>query len=146
MIDNTEDDETYNDSCSPSLTEGYYTKERIHIFPLNLNIKQLPNVKNILGDDIETMLVCNLLAKGKVSYSRDNSVTIPKKYNKYSYSNYRILKAVDRLVNKGYVYSHISEYKYNADYEEIEQSYIQATPLLKATFDKRQNRKKSNES
>ena len=130
-------EEQYNESATPLIDSGEYNHIEKKHHPINLNITQLKEVRDILNDGVCTMVVCNLLAHPTVSYSRDKSRTIPKKYNKHQYSTYKIIKAIDRLEELGYVYNHISEYVYNADVEEIQQSYVEATPLLHHHFGKK---------
>lgn len=75
------------------------------------------------------VIVSNLLTSKKVSYSRNNGVTEPKKYNRKGLTNKRIIRAIDCLVNLGLVNNYISRQSFDNDYLK-ELSHIEPTQLF----------------
>lgn len=117
---------------------------------INLNIKVCDGIKKDIKDkkdnEVRGVVIANLLAKTTVRYSRNTSKTIPKKYNRLSISNYKIVKCIDTMEQEGLVATSTAKYVMNADYEDIEGSSVTATPLFFSMFDKYKNKSKSKQS
>jgi len=112
-------------------------KENIPFIQLNVKVssaikKEVKKLNSNYAQIIEIIFVC-LLAHNKISYSRNSSVTEPKKYNKHGISNYRIVRAIDELVNLGLVDNYIAKQSFNNDFVK-DVSHIEATELFKTKY------------
>jgi hypothetical protein len=136
-----------------NIAEGEYKQEKkgLSTSKMLLNIKTSRTVR-ALADKLNTnyideccVIISNLLTSKKVSYSRDSSITEPKKYNKKGISNYKIMRAIDCLVNLGLVDNYISKQSFNNDYLK-ELSHIEPTQLFIDMFASPENIKYSKQS
>lgn len=117
---------------------------------INLKIKVCDGIKKEIREEkdheVRGIIVANLLAKGTIRYSRNTSLTVPKKYNNLMISNYRIVQCIAKMEKEGLLTTKTTEYKLNAEYDEIEGSTIAATELFYSKFDKYRNKAKSKQS
>lgn len=134
-----------------NISEGEISEKREEInqfSKLMLNIKVNRTLHSAVYSlmlsypDIAEIIIANLLVVDKAGYSRDTSYNEPKKYNKKEITTYRLLRAIDELVNIGMINNYIAPRSFNNDYVK-ETSYIEATTLLKETFSNAKNVKDS---
>ena len=83
---------------------------------------------------IMNLLVCS--DKSRLYYSRDKKRMLPKQYNRYKLTNFKIAKAMDELESYGMVENNIAQRQYGSVTDK-QASYAVVTDLFIKTFSKR---------
>jgi len=134
----------YNDSCIEGSNIGISKSVREEqlrnlVLTIKIPVSIANKTKGWKYKDKTTLnlLIANLIQKqDKIYYSRDTSVTIPKKYNPKNISNYKIVNAVDYLHNEGLITSFIAPKRFNTHEKAVKEvSWCRATSELIEMFE-----------